>query len=188
MTNGGRIRWTWRVALVLVAFALAWPAWLRPVGPRVGPVPASLGGDWPVAAPATQGLDDRTLEKASRALLDGLRMRPRDLLKIGRLVLDHGQWHGRQLVPAAWIERSLRPQLATGVSDFRYGAQWWAGTVQWHGRPIAWHAAFGNGGQRLFVVPQLDLSIVTTAGAYDELPTAIAVNRLVQGVVASVRE
>jgi hypothetical protein len=40
----------------------------------------------------------------------------------------------------------------------------------------------------VFVVPQLDLSIVTTDGAYDELPTAIAVNRLVQGVVASVRE
>lgn len=119
---------------------------------------------------------------------NGLRMRPRDLLKVGRLVLAHGQWDGRQLVPAAWIDRSMQPHLATGVSDFRYGSQWWGGSVRWHGQPVAWHAAFGNGGQRLFVLPALDLAIVTTAGTYDQLTTAIAVNRLVQSVVDSVRE
>ena len=119
---------------------------------------------------------------------NGLRMRPRDLLKIGRLVLSRGQWQGHQLVPAAWIDRSMQPHLVTGVSDFRYGSQWWSGSVRWHGQPVAWHAAFGNGGQRLFVLPALDLAIVTTAGAYDQSNTAIAVNRLVQGVVDSVRE
>ncbi|MGN2250830.1 hypothetical protein ACFWZ1_12240 [Frateuria sp. GZRe14] len=90
--DGGRIRWTWRVALVLAAFALAWPAWLRPVGPRVGPVPASLGGDWPVAAPATQGLDDRTLEKAARALLDGpFNVHAMLVERHGRLVVEYYQ-------------------------------------------------------------------------------------------------
>lgn len=118
---------------------------------------------------------------------NGLRMRPRDLLKFGRLVLARGQWEGQQLVPAAWIERSLQTHLATGVSDFRYGSQWWGGTVTWHGRPVAWHAAFGNGGQRLFVLPELDMAVVTTAGAYDQRPTAIAVNRLVQSVVDALR-
>jgi CubicO group peptidase (beta-lactamase class C family) len=115
-------------------------------------------------------------------------MRPRDLLKLGQLVLAHGQWEGRRLVPAAWIERSMQPNLATDVSDFRYGSQWWSGSARWRGQPVTWHAAFGNGGQRLFVLPALDLAIVTTAGAYDQLTTAIAVNRLVQGVVDSVRE
>lgn len=118
---------------------------------------------------------------------NGLRLRPRDLLKIGRLVLQHGQWDGNQIVPAAWIDDVWGPGLATGVADFHYHGQWWQGTVNWQGRRLAWHAAFGNGGQRLFVIPDLDIAIVTTAGAYDELPTAIAVNRLVQEVATAAR-
>lgn len=119
---------------------------------------------------------------------NGLRLRPRDLLKIGRLVQQRGRWNGRSIVPPEWIDALWSPGLPTGVADFRYRGQWWQGTVTWHGRALDWRAAFGNGGQRLFVVPALDLSIVTTAGAYDELPTAIAVNRFVQEVVAAVHE
>ena len=119
---------------------------------------------------------------------NGLRMRPRDLLKIGRLVLDGGRWNGRQLIPADWIAQSMVPAFKTDVRDFRYGHQWWAGTVQWHGQTLDWHGGFGNGGQRLYVIPHLDMAIVTTAGAYDEDATAIRVNNLVQQVVDSVRE
>lgn len=117
---------------------------------------------------------------------NGLRMRPRDLLKIGRLVLQHGRWNGQAVVPAAWIDRLWAPGLATGVADFRYRGQWWQGTVTWRGRPLAWRAGFGNGGQRLFVIPALDVAVVTTAGAYDETPTAIAVNRFVQQVADAI--
>jgi CubicO group peptidase (beta-lactamase class C family) len=95
----------------------------------------------------------------------GLRMRPRDMAKIGRLVLDHGQWRGGQMVPADWIAASLQPRISTGIADFQYGYQWWLGTVAWQGKSLAWAAAFGNGGQRLFVVPELDITIVITAGA-----------------------
>lgn len=119
---------------------------------------------------------------------NGLRLRPRDLLKFGRLVLDRGRWNARQLVPATWIADSWAPGRATGVANFTYRAQWWSGTVEWKGQRVAWHAGFGNGGQRLFVVPALDIAIVTTAGAYDELPTAIAVNRYAQDVVSTVRD
>ena len=119
---------------------------------------------------------------------NGLRMRPRDLLKIGRLVLDHGQWEGKQVVPATWIAQSMAPVIKTNVRDYRYGHQWWAGTAQWHGETIQWHAGFGNGGQRLYLIPQLAMAIVITAGAYDEMPTAIRVNDLVQQIVDSVEQ
>ena len=105
----------------------------------------------------------------------------------GRLVLNHGRWQDRQLVPAEWVERSLSPHFDTDVRDYRYGYQWWGGTATWRGQPVAWHAGFGNGGQRLYVVPALDMTIVTTAGAYDEDATAIRVNDLVQEIIDCVK-
>jgi CubicO group peptidase (beta-lactamase class C family) len=118
---------------------------------------------------------------------NGLRLRPRDLLKLGRLVLNQGQWHGRQLVPKAWIENSMTPLFDTDVRNYRYAYQWWSGTADWHGRSLPWHAGFGNGGQRLYVVPELDLAVVTLAGAYDETPTAIRVSDLIQEIVNCVK-
>jgi CubicO group peptidase (beta-lactamase class C family) len=53
----------------------------------------------------------------------GLRMTPRDLARIGRLILNRGQWEGRPVVPAEWLEKSFQPYLA--VDEFRrYGYFW----------------------------------------------------------------
>ena len=123
----------------------------------------------------------------------GLRMRPRDLAKVGRMALDGGRWRGRQVVPAAWIAESLRPHISTklkspptATDEMHYGYQWWTGTVEWHGRKLAWSAAFGNGGQRLFVVPVLDLTVVITAGDYGSSEIAHTANRLFEQIVAAV--
>jgi CubicO group peptidase (beta-lactamase class C family) len=117
----------------------------------------------------------------------GLRMRPRDLLKIGRMLLNRGQWQGRQIVPAEWVAQSLRPHIATGTG-LSYGYQWWAGSIDWRGRKLAWSAAFGNGGQRLFVVPDLDVALVITAGAYDDPAIAGTVNQLFGQIIAAVQD
>lgn len=116
----------------------------------------------------------------------GLRLRPRDLAKIGRMTLDHGRWRGRQVVPADWIVASWQPRITTGISDFHYGYQWWLGTVAWQGRSLSWSAAFGNGGQRLFLVPELDLAVVITAGAYGDPQAAPRVNAFFREIVATV--
>jgi CubicO group peptidase (beta-lactamase class C family) len=117
----------------------------------------------------------------------GLRLRPRDLAKLGRLVLNHGKWQGQQIVPAAWIDASLKPRITTGFDDLHYGYFWWTGTVAWQGRNLAWAAAFGNGAQRLFVVPELDLCVVITAGAYGEPAVARKVNAFFRDIVATVQ-
>ena len=69
-----------------------------------------------------------------------------------------------------------------------YGYQWWTGRLAWRGRDVAWSGAFGNGGQRIFVVPELELGIVTTAGDYGSIETAIAVNRQLAALVATIVE
>ena len=116
----------------------------------------------------------------------GLRMRPRDLAKIGRLVLARGEWQGRPVVPADWVAESLRSHIATGDS-LGYGYQWWTGTVPWEGRTLEWSAGFGNGGQRLFVVPALDLTVVITAGVYNDPQIGRTVREIFRQIVATVR-
>jgi CubicO group peptidase (beta-lactamase class C family) len=99
------------------------------------------------------------------AAASGARMRPRDMLKLGQLVLARGQWNGREIVPAAWIADSTAPHI-TGSGTFFYGYQWWLGRTLHDGREVKWVAGVGLGGQRIFIVPDFDLAVVTTAGMY----------------------
>lgn len=117
----------------------------------------------------------------------GLRMRPLDVAKIGRLVLQHGQWQGRQIVPAAWIERIMQAPVATG-DGLDYGYQWWAGRVDALGASQRWHGGIGNGGQRLFIVPALDLVVVITAGDYNQSGIGRSGRTLFGKIAASVRQ
>jgi CubicO group peptidase (beta-lactamase class C family) len=115
----------------------------------------------------------------------GLRMRPNDLIRIGRMVLNHGQWKGQQIVPADWLNDSTRAHLDTG-DGLQYGYQWWAGKVDAMGAKHDWSAGFGNGGQRLFLIPDLDMMIVMTAGDYNK-PIGLKNYQLFKRIVSSVK-
>jgi CubicO group peptidase (beta-lactamase class C family) len=96
----------------------------------------------------------------------GLRLRPRDMAKIGQLVLAGGRWNERQLVSKAWIETSTAPKIKT--TDGSYGYLWWLGRPLLEGREVHWAAALGRGGQSIRIVPELDLVVVVTAGYYQD--------------------
>ena len=99
----------------------------------------------------------------------GLRLRPPDLAKLGQLVLNGGVWHGRQIVSAGWIKQMIAPQSPRGswFSFARfYGYLWWQGQSLIGDHYIEWVGALGRGGQRLYVVPTLNLVVAVTAGLY----------------------
>lgn len=95
----------------------------------------------------------------------GLWLRARDALKIGQLVLDRGAWQGHQVVPAGWIEAATSSE---GSHLAFYGYQFWLGHSPFREGTVAWAAAFGLGGQRIYIVPSLDLAVVVFAGLYGE--------------------
>jgi CubicO group peptidase (beta-lactamase class C family) len=99
----------------------------------------------------------------------GLRIRPRDAAKIGQMVLNRGAWGGKPIVSPEWIAQSVRPRFqAIGYFSglFFYGQQWWLGRSIAQENEVKWIAAMGSGGQRLFIVPDRDLVVMTTSGLY----------------------
>jgi len=97
----------------------------------------------------------------------GLRLRPRDMMKIGQLVLAGGRWNDRQLVSKAWIDASTTSWLKA-TNDQSYGYLWWLGQAGLNGRKVHWVGALGRGGQSIRIVPELDLVVVVTAGYYQD--------------------
>ena len=96
----------------------------------------------------------------------GLRLRPRDLAKLGFLYLNHGKWQNRQILSPQWIAASLKPRV-TIKENLAYGYQWWIDFFSIPGSEYRVYEASGNGGQRIYVVPGYGLLAVITAGNYD---------------------
>jgi CubicO group peptidase (beta-lactamase class C family) len=84
---------------------------------------------------------------------------PRQMLAFGELYLNHGRSGDRQIVPASWVEASWTPRTRSLRSGHQYGYGWWI--TEMAGRQVAF--AWGFGGQYIFIVPGLDLVVVTTS-------------------------
>lgn len=98
----------------------------------------------------------------------GLRMRPIDMLKIGRLYMQQGRWDNQQLLSADWVSEAMKWRLNTSDVPEGYGYQFWCAKTTIAGQPTAITSADGNGGQIICMVPSLDLEVVLTAGNYNE--------------------
>jgi CubicO group peptidase (beta-lactamase class C family) len=103
----------------------------------------------------------------------GLRLSPRSLARIGQMILQGGQWQGRSVIPKSWLDESFQPAAIVDIGwrGMHYGYLWYLGeeavtdkTGTYGERFIA---AFGNGGQRLFVFPGFDFVLAITTGNYN---------------------
>ncbi len=121
----------------------------------------------------------------------GVRLKPRDMAKLGELVLRRGLWNGRQVVSQAWIEESTRTHMAgfDSYPSIGYGYQWWTDYEDKDGRRSSWLSAQGLGGQRIYIHPELDLVVVITAGLYaDDRQDSLPYDIFSTYVIAAIRK
>lgn len=99
----------------------------------------------------------------------GMYLRPRDMLKIGQMYLDAGKWRGQRILSESWVTESfgrygrLEPIDRNGSE---YGYLWWHENYEVNGKTVDSVEARGNGGQYIFVVPELTIVAVITSGNY----------------------
>lgn len=115
----------------------------------------------PLGITKWEWLQDQDREPAGHY---GLRLRPRDMVKIGRVVLQQGKWDGKQIVPASYIHDLSNHRGRTR----KYGYQWWLEEVRVGEQVATAIAAHGRGGQTIFVLPDQNAVAVLTAGHYDD--------------------
>jgi CubicO group peptidase (beta-lactamase class C family) len=105
---------------------------------------------------------------ASRWAAWEFRLSTRDLARFGQLILQHGSWSGRTVVPAEWVETMTRTVVDRGAGS-GYGRLWWISPGRSDERPAAevdrilvepHVATIGAGGQICIVFPRLDLVVV----------------------------
>lgn len=94
----------------------------------------------------------------------GIRLRARDFMKLGQLMLDNGQWQGKQLIASKYVAEALSP-LKTMFGQ-QYGLGWWQKSYEVDGKQRNVFYAGGNGGQQIIVDIESGLLIVFYGGAY----------------------
>jgi CubicO group peptidase (beta-lactamase class C family) len=114
----------------------------------------------------------------------GLRLTTRDLLRIGTMLLDGGRFDGNQVVPAAWIEASFEGRV-TVPDGSSYGYLWYLGEASMPAFPgkKQWVGGMGNGGQRLWLMPEAGLACVVYAGDYNGPDSWVSPTRLWREIV-----
>ncbi len=108
--------------------------------------------------------------EASPSAASGLRLRARDLAKIGSLFLHQGRWNGQPVIPAEWVALSTQrhvPNVPWGPPGvYGYGFMWYPGEIKGpDGYTIV--RAVGNGDQRLFIAPGAGIVVTVFAGNYN---------------------
>ena len=96
----------------------------------------------------------------------GLLLRSRDFAKIAAMLVDHGRWQGRKIVPASWIDAAFtaRRHAYPGLD---YGYFFWEHTYKGTCGPVeGWYMA-GNGGNAIVMLRSLDAALVVTRENYN---------------------
>ena len=136
------------------------------------------------------GIYDYDWKKSPKGRASGqgfLSLRARDMLKFGILFLQKGKWKDRQLVPSEWVHDATRKHTQLGYRLYSgYGYQWWTARENNGSHPIDFYFASGNGGQKIYVIPDADLVVVITSSAYNQKRGHVRSRRILREILLSI--
>ena len=91
-----------------------------------------------------------------------LHLLPRDMAKLGVLMMNQGKWDNRTIIPTDWVTNATRSHIKTGNTR-DYGLGWW---VHPAGNLIPFEAS-GRGGQQISVIPSKQAVVVLNGGGFN---------------------
>jgi CubicO group peptidase (beta-lactamase class C family) len=116
----------------------------------------------------TLGIDDFAWSADPQGITIGessLRLKPRDMAKLGLLYARRGRWEDRQLLPPDWTATVFAGGLPNGYNPLRspptYSRLWWTDVS------VPYAAALGRHGQHIIVMPEQDVVLVVTSKTAD---------------------
>jgi len=107
----------------------------------------------------------------------GLMLSSRDLLKLGQLTLERGMRRGARVLSAEWVDASVQPHARVD-DETEYGYLWWLRKLKAGGKTRGAWMMQGNGGNKVAVVPDLELVAVVTTRNYGERDAHALADRL----------
>ena len=113
----------------------------------------------------------KTSPKGRGYLAGDFYLRPIDFTKFGLLVLNQGTWNGQQLISSEWIQKSTKAHIkGSWPKNSNYGYLWRLLTRNVGGKHMKTIEAWGNGGQFLIIIPEVEMTITFTGGNYNLFP------------------
>lgn len=101
-------------------------------------------------------------------------MSPLAILRFGEMYRLGGEIDGRRVLPEGWVQASWEPRGRSRWTSDEYGYGWFmteiAGATAYYGR--------GFGGQILYVIPELEMTIAITSSPNPPSPGSVYVRQL----------
>lgn len=127
-------------------------------------------------------------------------MKPGDMLKIVDLIRNKGNWKGKQIVSADWIEISTNCHIVIDFSftrysrirdanyeSARYGFFWYKERLKYRNINTEVLFASGNGGQYMMFLPEYNLTAVFTGSNYGNWRGKLPFEMLLKYIIPSIK-
>lgn len=98
-----------------------------------------------------------------------LQMRSLDYAKYAQLYKNNGVWHGKQILPKEWVEKTFKHQIQIPERDHQfYSYLFWNKLVSYKGENYETYYCAGNGGNEFIIFKDLPITIIITSKAYNK--------------------
>jgi CubicO group peptidase (beta-lactamase class C family) len=89
---------------------------------------------------------------------NNMALKPRDMIKIGEMMMNMGEYNGKEIVSPEWVVESVTPVTGRRPGVINYGYLWFRRESA--GLDMVY--AYGNGGQYILIIPEIEAVITVT--------------------------